>query len=142
MALRPTIGVGGIVMREDKVLLVQRAAPPFKGLWTFPGGTIEWKETLKDALEREIFEETGLTVRAGQVAHVYELIHEEENHEFHFIIIELIAEYVEGALKAASDASDARWISSSDLGQLQIPPETMDLLQQIFSPAYPDEFND
>lgn len=46
----------------DEVLLIQRAYPPFMGLWTFPGGRMEPGETPIDCVQRELFEETRLIV--------------------------------------------------------------------------------
>src|SRR5438270_13640327 len=64
---RPLLGVGAVVLRGDKVLLVCRAQEPCKGEWTFPGGLVELGETLRQAAERETYEETGIRVRAGEV---------------------------------------------------------------------------
>jgi 8-oxo-dGTP diphosphatase len=51
-----------IVLRRDSVLMVERARPPFQGLWSFPGGRTEPGETVEATARRELFEETGLTV--------------------------------------------------------------------------------
>ena len=55
-----SLGVGGILWQENKVLLVERAANPGKGLWTIPGGYVEQGEQIYEAVKREIREETGL----------------------------------------------------------------------------------
>lgn len=55
-----SLGVGGIVWRENKVLLVQRAYNPGKGVWTIPGGYVDQDERLEDAIAREVQEETGI----------------------------------------------------------------------------------
>jgi 8-oxo-dGTP diphosphatase len=55
-----SLGVGGILWQENKVLLVERAADPGKGLWTIPGGYVGQGEQIYDAVKREIQEETGL----------------------------------------------------------------------------------
>ena len=52
-----------IVLRHDSVLMVERARPPFQGLWSFPGGRSESGETVEATARRELFEETGLTLR-------------------------------------------------------------------------------
>lgn len=55
-----SLGVGGIVWQEDKVLLVQRAQNPGKGNWAIPGGFVDQRERISEAIVRELREETGL----------------------------------------------------------------------------------
>ncbi|MBO7742641.1 NUDIX hydrolase [Paenibacillus sp. MWE-103] len=55
-----SIGVGALVLREGKVLLVRRAQEPGKGYWTNPGGYIEQLEMIHDTIVREVKEETGV----------------------------------------------------------------------------------
>lgn len=55
------IGVGALVFRGERVLLVERNSPPH-GLWTLPSGYQEEDETLEMAVVREVWEETGLRV--------------------------------------------------------------------------------
>ena len=56
------VGVTGVVVRDDKVLFVQRNYEPSKGTWTLPGGFAEHTETLDEAVKRELREETGIDV--------------------------------------------------------------------------------
>ncbi|MEZ5882333.1 MAG: NUDIX domain-containing protein [Paracoccaceae bacterium] len=63
--VRPVVAVLAVVIRGGRVLLVQRANPPDAGLWGFPGGKVEFGETLEQAAERELLEETGVTATAG-----------------------------------------------------------------------------
>jgi ADP-ribose pyrophosphatase YjhB (NUDIX family) len=62
---RFSVGVGGLLIHEGKVLLVQRAKEPGKGRWTLPGGYTEEDESPDIAVAREVLEETGLEVVAG-----------------------------------------------------------------------------
>jgi ADP-ribose pyrophosphatase YjhB (NUDIX family) len=64
-----SLAVGGLLWHEGRVLLAQRGIEPGKGRWTLPGGYVEQDETPDAAVAREVFEETGLRVRAlGLVA--------------------------------------------------------------------------
>ncbi len=60
--LNPAPGAGVIIMRDEKVCLVQRKYPPRRGLWTLPTGFMEWDETIGETAVREVREETGLEV--------------------------------------------------------------------------------
>ncbi|MBN2246845.1 MAG: NUDIX domain-containing protein, partial [Candidatus Aminicenantes bacterium] len=60
----PQVGVGAVVIKDEKILLVKRKNPPQKGQWAIPGGKVEFGETMQKAAEREILEETGLIIHA------------------------------------------------------------------------------
>jgi len=64
---RPLVGVGAVVFRNDEVLLVQRGREPAYGLWSLPGGLVKVGESLEAAVQREVFEETGVLVKAVDV---------------------------------------------------------------------------
>ena len=61
--MSPQVAVGAVVVKEGKILLVKRKKPPSKGQWAIPGGSVKLGETLKEATEREIREETGLRIK-------------------------------------------------------------------------------
>ena len=61
---RPVVGVGAVVVDDDRVLLVRRAHQPLKGEWSLPGGAVELGETLEAAVAREVLEETGSKSRS------------------------------------------------------------------------------
>ncbi|MHB1134415.1 MAG: NUDIX domain-containing protein [Chloroflexota bacterium] len=62
-----SIGVGGVVIREGKALLIRRGQEPYKGWWQIPGGYAEHDELIEQAVEREVFEESGVHARARRV---------------------------------------------------------------------------
>jgi ADP-ribose pyrophosphatase YjhB (NUDIX family) len=63
----PLVPCVGAIVHDDagRLLLVRRGTAPHAGRWTLPGGRVEAGETHAAAIEREVLEETGLTVRAG-----------------------------------------------------------------------------
>jgi ADP-ribose pyrophosphatase YjhB (NUDIX family) len=67
---RPLVGVGVVVIDDDRILLVQRAGDPGRGLWAVPGGKVRFGESLRDAARREVEEATGLDVDIGDVVWV------------------------------------------------------------------------
>src|SRR6267154_5034783 len=109
---RPLLGVGAVVFRGDKVLLVCRAQEPCKGEWTFPGGLVELGETLREAVERETFEETGIRVRAGQVLEVVDSLVKGSKGRlrFHYSIVDVICRYVSGSPRPGDDVSEVAWV--------------------------------
>ncbi|GMA63919.1 NUDIX hydrolase [Alicyclobacillus fastidiosus] len=62
-----SIGVGALVVRENRILLVRRAQDPGRGVWTNPGGYTEQLESIHHTVEREVFEETGVTAKVDRV---------------------------------------------------------------------------
>ena len=125
---RPIAGIGAIVIHNEHVLLVKRAKPPKQGLWCIPGGKIRFGETLEQAAEREIKEETGVLIKAGEPYYVFDLI---EKEDFHYIIVDLLAEYISGTPNAADDAMDAKWFALTDINRPDIDTETKKLLDRL-----------
>jgi len=131
----PQVAVGAIVFKDNKVLLVLRANPPSEKMWSVPGGRVELGETLQEAAEREIKEETGITIRAKEPVFTFEVIDRDAagRVRFHYVIIDLAADYVSGEPYAGNDAVDTNWISAEDLKGLAVSPTTLKVLKQLFN---------
>jgi 8-oxo-dGTP diphosphatase len=130
----PRVAVGAVVFKEDKVLLVLRGKPPAEKQWAIPGGCVELGETLQEAAEREIAEETGIVIQAKNPIYTFDVIeHDERGHiRFHYVIVDLAADYVSGELRAGDDAVDVSWISSKDLNSRNISSATRKLLKECY----------
>ena len=128
----PKAGVGAVVFHDHKVLLVKRGNPPCQDEWAIPGGKIKPGESLQQAAEREILEETGVTIKAGEPIYAFDLIDQDSkgNILFHYVIVDLMGLYLNGKLKAASDASAAGWFSQTELASLTLNKTTQQLLQR------------
>ena len=128
------MAVGAVVFKDDSVLLVRRGKPPAENLWAIPGGKVGLGETLQQAAEREIFEETGITIRAGAPVFTFDLVERDQagRVRFHYVIVDLRARYVAGRLTPGDDADEVRWISATDLRDLRISPKTRELLRDKF----------
>jgi ADP-ribose pyrophosphatase len=133
--VRPALAVGAVVFKDDRVLLVKRGNPPAQGVWAIPGGSVELGETLKTAAEREVLEETGIVIKAGEPVFSFESIHrdDEDRVRFHYYIVDLAARYISGEPTAGDDALDVGWISRQGLGRLNVNPSTLKLLDRIFN---------
>jgi len=104
----------------DHVLLIQRGAEPAKGLWSFPGGLVQVGETVRQACEREVLEETGLAVSLDEVATVVERIVSDDHGrvQYHYLIVDLWG-YAPGEQpQARSDAAAVQWCPLTDLSRL------------------------
>ena len=129
----PRVAVGAFVFKDDRILLVQRGQSPAKGLWAIPGGSMELGETLQEAAEREIREETGLVIKAREPVFTFDVIERDDSGRirYHYVIVDMLAEYVSGTLQPGDDARDARWVSAQEMGNLEVSRRTREVLEQF-----------
>jgi ADP-ribose pyrophosphatase len=129
----PQVGVGAVVFHESKILLVKRARPPAQGQWAIPGGRLEVGETLQRAAEREILEEAGVCIRARHPLYTFDMIERDDGGSirFHYVIVDLAAEYISGEPRASDDATEARWLSADELRSLPVSDQTLALLREL-----------
>ena len=130
----PCVAVGAVVFCQGQVLLVRRGKPPAEGLWAIPGGRVELGESLQAAAEREVREETGLEIRCGQPCYTFDIVQHDTagRVRFHYVIVDLLGEYVSGAIRAGDDAHEARWIDAAELQRLPVSATTRQLLIEQF----------
>jgi 8-oxo-dGTP diphosphatase len=126
-AQSPIAGVGAVITNSTgELLLIRRGHPPRAGQWSIPGGKVEWGETIREALLREILEETGLTIEIERLIDVVDLVMRDESGHIagHYVLIDFKAAYIEGELRAGSDAEEARWVDPAALDQYALWDET------------------
>ena len=128
----PTLGVSGIVFNQkNQILLIRRNQPPAMGFWSIPGGKLETGESLAEACQREIKEETGLLT---EVKHIVAVV-ERRVEGFHYVIIDYLAQLSDEENNqpiALSDVSEARWVSLDCLGDYEL----VEGLAEIISRTY------
>jgi 8-oxo-dGTP diphosphatase len=136
---RPLVGVGGVVIVEGRALLVRRGTPPLLGEWSIPGGLLETGETLIEGVERELLEETGLTVRAVDLIEALERIFPSENGSsrprYHFVILDYLCERVSGEPQAGGDATEIAFAREDELDRYSLSPITVRVLSKAFAMA-------
>lgn len=138
----PRVGVGAVVFNGGRVLLVRRGRPPAEGDWAVPGGRVELGETLAQAAEREIFEETDVRIRAKEPVHVFDAVVRDAAGAvaYHYVIVDLAADYISGQPAPGDDALDARWVTATELQTLPVNAETRKLLAERY--GFGDEPHD
>jgi 8-oxo-dGTP diphosphatase len=129
---KPELAVSAAIFRDGKVLLVRRAGPPAKGLWTLPGGRVEVGERLVDAVTREVMEETGLTIDVIGLAGYRESILPDAvgDRGRHFVILPFAARWVAGEVALNDELDDSRWLSIDAVTGLQTTEGLLDILRR------------
>ena len=109
---QPIVGIGAVIIREGKIVLIKRGNEPSKGKWTIPGGLVELGESPEQAVIRETREETGLDVENPRLIDVVSNVDLDEKSKvkYHYIIIDYLVHVKNGAAQASSDAMELRWI--------------------------------
>jgi 8-oxo-dGTP diphosphatase len=130
------LGVGALIFDEDqRLLLVERGREPLKGFWSLPGGVLETGETLAEGVRREVLEETGLLVELVETVEIFERIMRDAQGktEYHYVLVDYICRVTGGALAAADDVSDVRWVSKQDLHGVRLTEGTLGVIEKAYS---------
>lgn len=133
---RPFVGVGAIIVDSDvengRVVLIKRGHAPAAGEWSIPGGAMEVGETVREAVVREVREETGLVVEPGELLGVFDrLLRDQEGRaRYHYVLIDFQCTHVSGELKAGGDAAEARWFSADEISRLPLPADTAEIIRK------------
>jgi len=131
----PLVGVGAIVIEENRVVLVKRAHPPLQAQWSIPGGVLEVGELVREAAVREAREETGLVVEPGELLGVYDRVlrDPEQRVQYHYVLIDFLCRRTGGELFAASDAAEVRWFTKEELSAMNLAEDTKDVIERGFT---------
>jgi mutator protein MutT len=144
----PVVGVGGVVIRDGRALLIRRGTPPLQGRWSIPGGRVEWGETIEQAVLRELREETGLEARAIELIEVVERIFDDEpnelnaNHprpssgaQYHFILLDFLCAASNGEAHAGGDAREIAWAAEEELDRFDLNEAAARVTRKAFAYA-------
>ncbi len=120
--MRPMVGVGAVIVRDGKILLVRRASDPGRGKWSIPGGLVELGESTYEALVREVKEECGLDVEVDRLIDIMDVIVRTDNGriKYHFVVIDFLVKLKGGSLQARDDVLEAKWIPLDDVEQYDL----------------------
>ncbi|WP_416899733.1 MAG: NUDIX hydrolase [Minwuia sp.] len=128
---RPGVGLGAVIFRDDRVLMIKRGKPPRMGQWSIPGGRQEWGETAAAGAAREVLEETGIICRIGGLLDVIDGLGPagDDGPEYHYTLIDFWGQWVSGDPVAGDDAADAVWMDAAEIEALTLWPETRRVIE-------------
>jgi ADP-ribose pyrophosphatase YjhB (NUDIX family) len=131
---RPLVGAGAVVHRGGRVLLLRRKNQPNQGRWALPGGLVELGEDVQDAAVREVLEETGLKVEIEELLDVQTDLHRDSDSriEYHYILVDYLAEPVGGRLRINSESMGAGWFNLQQIRRLAMSKGTRAVLGMYF----------
>ncbi|MBO0345503.1 NUDIX domain-containing protein [Roseibium sp. CAU 1637] len=129
----PLIAISVLCRRGQKVLMVRRGNEPFKDHWSLPGGMIEVGESLAEAADRELQEETTIEARMHEVGEVFDSIQKDADGRVksHYVLAVMLATYKSGAAVAGDDAAEVRWIAPQDSYALLTTPDTPERIERL-----------
>ena len=132
---RPFVGVGIVVLRENKVLLIQRNKAPDKGQWSIPGGKQRLGETVMQAVRRELLEETGVKIEKPTLIDVVDVIVPDDNGkiQYHYTLVDYQAEWLSGEGNSADDADDIKWATFDELNSIRLLEKTKEIVIKAFN---------
>lgn len=111
---QPILGVGAVILEDGKIVLVRRGVEPALGKWSIPGGAVDLGEAVREAVKREAKEECGLDIELidGKPVDVFDnLVKDKDGRlRYHYVLLQFLSRPAGGALKPASDVTDARWV--------------------------------
>jgi len=129
------VGVGGVVIRDGRALLIKRGSAPLKDQWSIPGGTLELGESIQEGVRRELLEETGIEVRVGELIEVFDRIFRDADGkiQYHFVIVDYLCEAISGEARAASDVTDVAWVNEADLWNYKLTEAATRVIRKAFA---------
>ncbi len=124
----PIVGVAGIYMQDNQILLGRRTNG-YAGQWCIPCGYVEWDEDVQAALRREFKEETGLEVCIERVYTAKSNFH---NPESHTVGIWFLVTPTGGQLQAGDDLDMVQFFTLDNLPDLAFPTdlEVIEMLRE------------
>jgi 8-oxo-dGTP diphosphatase len=130
---RPIPAVGIIIYDKGTVLIIKRAFEPSANRWSIPGGAVELGEKVRDAAQREVYEELGLKVKIRDVVDVLDnIVYGGEKIKYHFVLIDFWAEVLGGSLKLSSECLDAQWVSEDELDSYDLTKGARKAIKKVF----------
>ncbi len=128
----PRVGVGAVVLSENRVLLVKRGQPPAVGKWSLPGGLVHLGETTREAIVREVAEECSVRITVAGVAGVVDRVVRDDvgRIRYHYVLVDYLAFPDSTRVTAGGDAADARWVQIDSVAGLDVTDGLVDMIRR------------
>jgi 8-oxo-dGTP diphosphatase len=128
----PQLAVSAAIFRDDKILLVRRARFPAKGVYSFPGGRVEFGESLDTALHREVAEETGMTIDIAGLAGWREVL-PGSGGGGHYLIMSFVARWIAREPVLNEELDDFKWLAPDAIGDFPVTDGLRDVIKSAQS---------
>lgn len=136
--LTPKVDVRGVVIRDDKVLLVKET---IDGMWSMPGGWADVGYTPKEIAEKEVWEESGLKVKADKLIAVLDKkCHPHPPDIYYVYKMFILCHETGGELNPGMETSETRFFSLDDLPELSEPRNTRSQIEMVFQKVKKNDF--
>lgn len=141
----PKLDVRGVVFQDDRILLVKER---WDGCWTLPGGFVDVGEPPSQAIEREVWEESGYQTRAVKLLALYDRNHPRHGHppfEYHIYKLFFRCELLGGAAADSIETEAATFFGETEIPQLSlsrvVPSQISRLFEHYRHPDWPTDFD-
>jgi 8-oxo-dGTP diphosphatase len=124
----PQLAVSAAIFRDDRILLVRRARSPGKGLYSLPGGRVEFGESLHTALHREVDEETGLKIEIIDLAGWREVLPGTTGGG-HYLIMSFASRWIGNEPVLNDEHDDFKWLAPDAIGDLGVTGGLQEVIQ-------------
>jgi len=109
------VGIGAIIVRDGKVLMLKRKGSHGEGMWSFPGGHLEFNESIEECARRETLEEVGIKIKNLEFGPYTNDIFDKEGK--HYITLFILSSYDSGnpTIKEPDKTEEIGWFSFENL---------------------------
>lgn len=128
----PFVGVGALIHKEGKILLIKRRFEPNKGKWSLPGGLVERGEKVEEATLREVREELGISVTLEGLMDVANEIIADENGRirYHYVLVDFLARPNTGRIRLNKESSSFKWFQPETVKSLNTTKNTRAIVRK------------
>ncbi|MBI3023380.1 MAG: NUDIX hydrolase [Thaumarchaeota archaeon] len=128
----PFVGVGALIHKGGKILLIKRRFEPNKGRWSLPGGLVERGEKVEEAALREVKEELGIGVTLERLIDIAnEIIPDGKGRvKYHYVLIDFLARPKVGRIRLNKESSSYRWFEPETIEKLNTSRNTRAIVRK------------